>query len=68
MMDWVCAAMFHGVIFASAMAAGALILLYWYNRFVERIIGKKTFRLVAISRTTRGNRIGTVSAGAKKAS
>jgi len=68
MINWICADMSHGVIFAAAMTIGALILLYWYNRLVERIIGKKRYRLVAISRTRRGSHFGTVSVGAKKAS
>ena len=68
MMNWVCASMSHGVIFAAAMAAGALILWYWYNRFVERILGKKKYRLVATRTVVKISRIGTVTNGAKKAS
>jgi len=67
MMTWVCASMSHGVIFAAAMAAGALILWYWYNRFVERILGKKKYRIVAAKKVKRVCRVEIMPARAKKA-
>ena len=67
-MTWVCASMSHGVVFAAAMAAGALILWYWYSRFVEWVLGKKKYRLVTTRKVIIVNhRIRTMPARAKKA-